>query len=218
MDLFPYLGNSKLNNFIYPNPLDSAGRFDPTGQVGSQGQQIYGCLGQKFKYSEAQAARVSDTTVGNLYNAEYQLVRISTGSLTLTDLVVGRPVFWSDKTKFEITPVASATALLAGVCICVLTSDNSKGDLMFIATKGDVGGLLKASSLTKASPLANDPTVLNIAASLATFDVLLDATGWTNVQLALRAGRVLEAWNGGAGTVKKLHLDNAYEVFGDGIR
>lgn len=218
MDLFKYIGNKKLNEFVFPNPLTSAGAFDPTNQTGSLGQEIYGCLGQKFKMSESEALKLSNTNVGILYNCEVQLVRISTGSLTLTDLIVGRPVFWSDKTKFEVTPVASATTLLAGVCICALTSSNAKGDIMYIVTRGDVGGLLKASSLTKASPLANDPTVLNIASSLATFDVLADATGWTNVQLALRAGRVLEAWNGGAGTVKKLHLDNAYEVFGKGVR
>lgn len=217
MDLFTLLGNKKLNEFVYPNPLDSAGRFNVTGNRGPEAQMAYGLLGSRFKFSEAQALKLSNTNVGTLYNCEIQIVRIDTGTITITDLIVGRPVFWVDKSKKLITSVASATTLLAGICPIVITSSNAKGDIIPIIVKGDCQVLLKASSLTKASPLANDPVVANISSSLATADVLADATGWTNVQLALRMGRVLEAWNGAAGTVKKMHLDNAYQVFNNGV-
>lgn len=216
MELFPFLGSKKLNDFIWPNPYDSAGLFDVT--KGIDDRQIVGLLGAEWQYSEGIAAKLSNTTNGTVYNSTLKLVRLDTGSLTVTDVIVGRPLFWVDKTKFTVTPVATATTLLAGIAITPLTSANAKGDLFLICVQGDVGVLLKASSLTKASPVGNDPAVLNIASSLATADTLADATGWTNVQLALRIGRVIEAWNGAAGTVKKVHLDNAYRVYRDGVK
>lgn len=219
MDLLSYLGpTGKINDFIYPNPLDSAGRFVIDDKTGPQKQMIYGLLGSRYKFSEGAALKRSNTTKGTIYNCEMQMVRIdpSFGTVLLTDIIVGRPLFWTDKTKFLVSPLATATSLLAGISPVVMTSSNAKGDIIPLIVRGDVGIKLKAS-LTKASPLANDPLVLSIASSLATGDVLLDATGWTNVQLALRVGRVLSALNGLDGTVVKCHLDNAYQVYNSGI-
>lgn len=219
MELLNYLGTKKLNDFIFPNPLDSSGRFNfsAEGKLGPLAAQIYGLLGARYKFSEATGLKLSNTNVGTIYNCETQLVRVDTGTLTLTDIIVGRPMFWVDKKKFLVTPVASATTLLAGISPCLFTSANAKGDMFPLVVRGDVGALLKATSLTKASPVGNDPVVLNIASSLATADVLADATAWTNVQMALRIGRVITALNGLAGTVAKIHLDNAYQVYRDGI-
>lgn len=220
MELVNYLGTKKLNDFIFPNPLDSAGRFNfgAEGKLGPLAAQIYGLLGARFKYSEKQALKLSNTLVGILYNCEVQMVRVdpSFGTVTLADIIVGRPLFWTDKTKFLVSPLASATALLAGISPVVMTSANAKGDIIPLIVRGDVGVKLKAA-LTKASPLANDPLVLNITANLGTGDVILDATAWTNVQMALRIGRVLSALNGLDGTVVKCHLDNAYQVYRDGV-
>lgn len=218
MDLFSYIGTGKLNDLIIPNPLDSSGRFDVTGKLGPLAQELYGMLGQRFKFSEAQALKLSNTNKGTLYNCEIQMVRVDPnfGTVLLTDIIVGRPLFWSDKTKRLVTPLASATALLAGISPVVMTSANAKGDIIPLVVKGDVGVKLKAA-LTKASPLGNDPLSLNVTANLGTGDVLADATAWTNVQMALRMGRVLSALNGLDGTVVKCHLDNAYQLFNNGV-
>lgn len=216
MDLVEYLGTKKLNELILPNPYNSAGVIDIA--AGKHNERGRGFLGQRFRLSEKQGLKQSNTTIGTIYGCVVMLVRIQPdfGTVLITDIDVGRPLFWSDKKKFEVTPLASATAQLAGISLVGLTSANAKGDIIPIVIHGDVGVLL-AASLTKASPVANDPVVLSIASNLATADVLADATSWTNVQMALRIGRVIEAWNGGAGTVKKMHLDNAYLIPNDGV-
>jgi hypothetical protein len=212
MDLVTYLGEGKLNEEIIP--VGTSVNIKTGGHL----TRGVGWLGQRVRISEKQALKLSNTTIGTLYGCEIQFVRIQPdfGTVALTDIVVGRPLFWNDTKKFFVTPLATATARLAGIAITVLTSANSKGDIIPIVVKGDVGVLLK-SSLTKASPVANDPVSLSIASSLGSADTLADATAWTNVQMALRMGRVIEAWNGAAGTVKKMHLDNAYEIPNDGV-
>lgn len=215
MELFPFLGGKKLNDFVWPNPFNSSGIFDVT--KGIDDRQIVGLLGARFKYSEAMAAKLSNTTVSTLHNFEAQLVRLDTGSLTVTDVIAGRPLFWVSKTNFTVTPVASATAEFAGISLVTLTSANAKGDIFMIGVAGNIPCKLKAA-LTKASPLANDPAVINVTASLGTIDVLADATGWTNVQMALRAGWVISALNSLDGTVVTINIDNAKRVYRDGVQ
>jgi hypothetical protein len=212
-DLIAYLGEGKLNELIIPRGISAT----PDIKTGGHLTRGIGFLGQEFRVSEKTGLKLSNTTVGTIYGCVIKMVRIQPdfGTVALTDIDVGRPLFWNDTKKFFVTPLASATAKLAGIAITNLAATNAKGDIIPIVVAGDVGVLL-AGALTKASPVANDPVLLNVAANLGSADVILDATGWTNVQMALRMGRVIEAWNGAAGTVKKMHLDNAYRIPFDG--
>ena len=215
MDLITYLGEGKLNELIIPRGTTAA----PNIKLGQHLIRGQGFLGQRIRLSETQALKMSNTTVGTLYGCEIQFVRIQPdfGTVTLTDIVVGRPLFWNDTKKFHVTPLATATARLAGIAITVLTSANSKGDIVPIVTHGDVG-ILMAAAITKTTVAINDPVVLSIASSLGSADVLADATGWTNVQLALRMGRMATALGtAGDATVVKCHLDNAYRIPNDGV-
>jgi|SRR6185295_5349368 len=217
MDLVEYLGTKKLNELIIENPYNSSGVLDIA--AGKHNQRGLGFLGQEFRLSEKQGLKQSNTTVGTIYSCVVKMVRVQPdfGTVALTDIVVGRPLFWNDTKKFFVTPLATATARLAGISLVTMTSANAKGDLIPIVVHGDVG-IKMAAAITKATVAINDPIVLSIASSLATVDVLADATGWTNVQLALRVGKMLTAiGTGGDGTVVKCYLDNADRIYNDGV-
>lgn len=209
MDFFDYLRTSKMNDFEEAYPTTTkVSDFIGTGPKGSS--PFYGLLGMKKKVDDTIAAKYSNTTVGTLKNGVYQLVRAKAG-ITVADWVVGRPLFWSDKSKFEVTTVAATTAEFAGVAISTLTTS---GTFKIIQVAGDAPGLL-AAALTKAAPAINDPVVLLVAANLATFDVELDATGWSNAIVKRWAGYLGEA--AVAGAVKKVHLSLAHVVQNRGI-
>lgn len=218
MNILQFLGTKKLNELIIAGDYVTG---SSTQHDVSKGPDRYtGLLGSEFTFSEKTALKLSNTTIGTLYGCTIKMVRVQPdfGTVALTDIIVGRPLFWNDKKKHFVTPLASATAQLAGIAITVLTSSNNKGDIIPIVVAGDVG-VLMAAAITKASPTVNDPAVLSIASNLGSADVLADATGWTNVQLALRMGRLIEALGtGGDGLVKKIHLDNAYRNPDDGIK
>lgn len=198
MDPYILLGNKKLNEVsLTPNTDPSVGPFWPKGFAGS-----------RFHLTTAMATKLSNTNVGTLRNGIYQFVRCRGA---LADWDVGRPLFWSDTNLFEVTSVAATTALLAGICISTPTT---LADYTYIQVYGDVGGLYDGT-LAKAVPALNDPVVLKIASSLATLDVFLDATGWTNVQEKLLVGRVNETVT--AGAIKRIILTEAVQVFNEGI-
>jgi hypothetical protein len=215
MDLVTYLGERKLNELIIPR--GTATKVDI-----SRGEHLnrgIGFLGQRVRLSEKQGLKLSNTTIGTLYSCEIQFVRIQPdfGTVNLADIVVGRPLFWNDTKKFFVTPLASITARLAGIAITNLTSANSKGDIIPIVTFGDVGILL-AAAITKASVAINDPIVLSVASSLGSADILADATGWTNVQLAVRMGKIITAIGAtGDATVQKCYLDAAQQIHVEGV-
>lgn len=215
MDLITYVGEGKLNELIIPRGTS----LNPDIKAGNHLLRGYGFLGQRVRVSEKQGLKLSNTAIGTIYSCEIQLVRIQPdfGTVALTDIVAGRPLFWNDTKKFFVTPLATATARLAGISLCTLTSANSKGDIIPIVTRGDVG-ILMAAAITKTTVAINDPIVLSIASSLGSADVLADATGWTNVQLALRMGKMLTAiGTGGDGTVVKCLLNNADQILNDGV-
>lgn len=215
MNLFQYLGTKKLNELILPNPYDSNGKLDVT-----QGPNRYlGLLGSEYKLSEKTALKVSNTTIGTLYSCVVKMVRIQPdfGTVALTDIIAGRPLYWNDTKKFTVTPLASLTAKPAGIAITNLTSANSKGDIIPIVVAGEVGALFIAE-VTKAAAAINDPVVNSIAANLGGCDVLADATGWTNVQMAARIGRMAQTFAADEeGAVFKIMLDNMFRITDDGV-
>lgn len=215
MNLIEYLGTKKLNELILENPYDSAGKVDIT-----KGPNRYiGLLGSEWKLSEKTALKQSNTTIGTLYGARYKLVRIQSdfGTVALTDIIVGRPMFWSNKKKHEVTPLASITAQLAGICVVKCTSANAKGDFIVICVEGECEVLMSAA-ITKATVAINDPVVMAVASNLGVGDVLADATGWTNVQLGVRIGKMISALGtGGDGLVARVYVNNCTYNFDDGV-
>lgn len=203
MDTFQYLGTKKFNDFQMPYP-------DLTDA--SAGPSIApGILGNRHKLSEAMALKLSNTNVGTLRQGTYQVVRTDPTAPTVANYVFGRPLFWADQKKFVVTYVAAATSLFAGICLGPVTT---AGNLIHICIGGDVGALY-AAALGKAVPALNDPVILSIASSLATVDVQLDATAFSNANLKLLVGRVNEAPV--VNQVKRIILTHAIQVFDEGI-
>lgn len=208
MDLFAYLRGAKLNK------VDEAyGTTDIT--KGPSPFVLGGLLGEKIKLSSSMALKLSDTTVGTLYGAEYQLCRLDPAqTATLANSKVGAPVYWVDRKLFKFTFDAAATSLLAGIAINV---PSAKGNVCFICTDGEVGALYANPTTKGAGADANDPVVAAIGGGVAVVDILADATGWTNVQKSLEVG--IAAEDPGAGNaVKRIILTHAVPAFNDGVR
>lgn len=198
MNPYLILGDRKLNDFS----------STPTNPFVEGPDFVKGFLGARFALTEKIALKLSNTNKGTLRNGIYQIVRVRGA---LVDWDIGRPVFWSDTNLFEVTSVAATTALLAGIC---LNTPDALGDYVYIQTYGDVGGLWDGT-LTKATPALNDPVILKIGSSLATLNVLADATAWTQVEKKLEVGRVNETVT--AGAVKRIILTRAIQIYNEGI-
>lgn len=213
MDAFNYVRSKKLNGFYetWPgSPRDVT--LGPTPQI------FQGLLGAEFKLSKASANKYSDSAVRTLQQGVYKIVRVNPG-ITNTQWVVGRPLFWVDEAAAvpTVTPVATTLVRQAGVAINTMSAaDALNGCITLIQISGVAPGLGRGTAFTKATPALNDPVVLSIAASLATLDVLADATGWTNVEKKLEIGRVYEAMV--LDTVKNFILTNSIPFNIDGIK
>lgn len=206
MDLFDYLRGAKLNNFE-----------EAYGEVVSDGPTPFpGLLGMRKKLDDATAAKFSDTNVGLCKNGIYQLWRSDPTIADVTKWVTGRPLFASlgSGGNFKATTVASTISIPIGVAIDPL---EEAGNLKIVQVYGDALGLWAAAS-TKVVPAIGDPMLLKIAASLADLEVILDATGWTNVQRKAYLGRVLEVpANPAASGVKRFFLDGAVQIYNRGV-
>lgn len=213
MDAFNYVRSKKLNGFYetWPgSPRDVT--LGPTPQI------FQGLLGAEFKLSKASANKYSDSAVRTLQQGVYKIVRVNPG-ITNTQWVVGRPLFWVDEAAAvpTVTPVATTLVRQAGVAINTLSAaDALNGCITLIQISGVAPGLGRGTAFTKATPMLNDPVVLSIASSLATLDVLADATAWTNVEKKLEIGRVYEAMV--LDTVKNFILNKAIPFNIDGIK
>jgi hypothetical protein len=185
MNVFDYIPQGKLNDVDIDWPAST------TAGITGGPQPLVGMLGEEFIYDETNALKLSNTTKGTLYACKIKLVRFLSTS-TASNLV-GRPVFWSNKKTYVVTPDAVATSAFAGIAITA----NGKGNMGYIVTAGEVD-LLFDAALTKAVPALEDPIVLKIGGGVATGDVQLDATGWTNAIQKLWVGYVRAAVTAGA--------------------
>lgn len=166
---------------------------------GSIIQGYPGMLGTKAYFDTAEALRLSDTTVGTLYEGVYQCVKVvATASGTVAR---GTVLFWSDIVNAVVTPDvadATVTGLIAGIAIGTIT----KGYYGIMQVDGEAS-IKFAASITKATPASGDLVVVDQAPTAAA-DVLADATGLTSVTAKGILGVALEAPVGGA--VKKVLL------------
>lgn len=165
MDFFDYLPQAKLNAVDKTYPTDA-----------TEISALVGMLGQKWDYDNKSALRFSKTSVGTLKWGEYQLVRLDPAMVVaIAGAVRGRPVFWSDESKFYVTCDAAANKKFAGFLLETVTA---KGNFTIIQVSGRCGALF-AAALTKATPAIMDICTLAISSSLASLDVLADATALT---------------------------------------
>lgn len=204
MHLFDVLPTAKLND------LD----LDWPGTDVTKGPNMWvSMLGERWQYSEKDAVKRSLTTRGHCGAGIYQMVR--THPTSTAALVVGRPLFWSDRKLFVVTPDITAAFLLpfAGVALNVPTT---KGNVVMMCVSGDVDGLFDAA-LTKAVPVINDLTILKHTGGIAAFDVTADATAETGALARLRNGiRVNEAVT--AGALSRIIIPRSAEIdFQNGV-
>lgn len=181
MNVFDLIPVGKLNDTDIDWPTD----------ITKGPQPLVGMLGEEFIYDESTALKLSNTTKGTLYACKIKLVRFASGS-TASNLI-GRPVFWSNKKSYIVTPDAATTSAFAGIAITAV----GKGNIGYIVTGGEVDVLFDGA-LTKGAPALGDPVTLKIAGGVATADVLADATTWTNTQLKAFIGEVRAAVVAGA--------------------
>lgn len=170
MDFFDWLPTAKLNDVDLTYPDDITLGISP----------IIGMLGQEWDYDDKFAKKFSKTSAATLRWGKYKLGRLDSSMTTaIGSAVRGRPVFWVDESKYIFTCDAAANKKFAGF---LLNSITVKGNVSVIQSFGRVGALF-AASLTKATPAIMDICTLSIGSSLATLDVLADATQPTMAQL-----------------------------------
>lgn len=210
MDLFDYLRKGKINTFEEPFPISTgSASFAAFGE--NVNSPFLGLLGMVKKLDDTTAAKFSNTATFTFRNGVYQLVRSDPTSV-VANWVLGRPVFWTSKTLYKVSPTAAdATVEFAGMALGPLTV---AGSFKIIQIDGEAPALLSAV-LTKAAPAINDPVVLKFAANLGDVDVELDATSWTNAILKRHIGFLDEAAT--AATVKRIVLTNARYARNRGI-
>lgn len=205
MNLFPWLPAGKVNK------VDSVYPSDITLGISS----LLSALGQKFKLDKTRAADLSDTTVATLGEGEFQVVRLDPSQTTaIGSAVRGRPVFWANETTFLVTCDAVLTSRFAGYLLEVVTA---KGNITIIQTAGRVGGLFDGT-LTKATPTVGNAIIFKIASTLATLDVLADATATTcAIHNQFRHVRSIVAATVTAGAVSEVWLENNLPLHDEGV-
>jgi hypothetical protein len=134
---------------------------------------VGGQLGDICPLTAAQAAQLSDTVIGTLYEGLYMYVQIDP-SATAAGTVRGQLTFWKDFENYIVSidaPSATTMSLFAGVALCVVT----KGNYGWIQTAG------KAS--VKFSAAVTDTTAGDLAivdqAPANTGNTIADATSVT---------------------------------------
>lgn len=155
------------NNPFIPSGGLNSGSFAQIGGPETVGQRFGGLLGQTWVASDADALKVSKTSVGTLYNGVYQLVKLGTA------VSRGEIVFWDTLANtgtqlFKVTHTVTAPAMFkAGIAIC----DGTSGEYAWIQVAGLASVLYRAA--------VTDTTIGNLvvqtSATTATADCLADA-------------------------------------------
>jgi hypothetical protein len=190
---------SNVNMFDYlpTHKLDEVDIEYPGNDVTKGPSMFPGLLGQRFDISQLLATKQL-TTAGRMGDGIIQYVRSSPTSTA--SIIVGRPVFWSDKIKNVVTPDAVATSELAGFPVSVPTT---KGNIIVICNFGEIAVLTK-NPLTKDPYAAGDLMFLDISGGVATIDVLADATALNNTNFDLVIAKAVSVV--AAGAVAKARL------------
>lgn len=205
MNLFPWLPAGKVNK------VDSTYPSDITLGISS----LLSALGQKFKLDKTRAAELSDTTVATLGEGVFQVVRLDPSQSTaIGSAVKGRPVFWADEATFKVTCDAVLTSRFAGFLLETVTA---KGNITIIQIAGRVGGLFDGT-LTKGTPTVGNAIIFKIASTLATLDVIADATAVTGaIHNQFRHARSIVAATVTAGAVSDVWMEDTLSLHDEGV-
>ena len=92
--------------------------------TGSEALFAKGEVGRIIYLDTAQAARLSSTGTGTLYEGHYQLVKFKSGSSASNAL--GQVVVWDDPANYQVTPDVTAATFgkIAGVTLNAVTKGN----------------------------------------------------------------------------------------------
>ena len=164
------------NNPFIPSGGLNSGSFAQIGGTETVGQRFGGLLGQTWVASDADALKVSKTSVGTLYGGVYQLVKLA------SNVSRGQIVFWdtlanNGTAQFKVTSTVTAPAMFkAGIAIC----DGTSGEYVWI----QVAGLASVLYGTVTSAILGN-LVIQTSATTATADAIADA-GASATALAIK--------------------------------
>jgi hypothetical protein len=157
---------STNNPWVPPGGLNSGSFAQLGGSTDAVGSRFGGLLGCKANYDNAAALKVSKTSIGTLYQGEYQLVKLA-ATILRGQILAWSPLALNGQSLFLVTPTVTAPAIFnAGIAICAGTS----GEYVWIQTRGLASVLY--GTVTSAV-LGN--VVTRTSLTTATADVIADA-------------------------------------------
>lgn len=161
---------SSNNPWISPSGFLNTGSFAQIGGTEPVGTRFQGMLGQTIVCSNADALKLSDTSVGTLYQGVYQLVKfnsaVARGALCFWDTLANNGL-----NDYEVTDVVTAAAVFkAGIAVCAMDS----GEYGWIQVAGLASGLFRASVTSKV--LGNLVVMTSLTDGL--LDAIADATDY----------------------------------------
>lgn len=182
---------SSNNPWISPSGNLNTGSFAQIGGTEPVGNRFQGMLGQTIVCSNADALKLSDSSVGTLYNGVYQLVKFSSA------IVRGQLVFWDTLANnglndYEVTStVTAATAFRAGVAL--FTDASASGKYGWIQVAGLANCLYGNSTVGTIGLAVIQATALDVPLlTVATVNTSADATAQLTEDLRAYIGVAYE--------------------------
>jgi hypothetical protein len=202
-----------LNDVNDPSPGVPLASSSASGSII---QPYFGLVGKRLVLTAAMASKLSDTTVGTLFEGIYQYVQVrSTASQAPAR---GGCVYWDDYENYIVTTDVGYSAFIAtgdnsGLFAGVLLSAPTKGNYCFIQIAGKANVLFKTPAVTKSVSGANaGDMVVQDATNSNRADVLANATGVTWATAKLQLGVAIASPTGNA--ISLVDLWNLRQVMG----
>lgn len=160
---------------------------------GTDGDLATGQLGHEIYLTRAEAALLSDTTIGTLREGTYKYVKTKT-TVTTTP-AKGLACVWSDKANFEVSVDVVGDPDVGNIAGVFISAPGNGKYCWIHVGDGQVFCAFKATQ-TKEPSFAGDAVVAGLDADNGLFDILADATavtfGTAATKLARWVGRLIE--------------------------
>lgn len=184
--LTPQLASSYLNN--ENNPSTSIGKTATGSPVNLPAQAYAGMLGKLYVIDDAEAARLSLTSVGTLRAGVYMCVITKAGSSAAP--AKGIAAFWDTSANGGVgNSVVTPDMAVTSSCVGIYINAPTKGNQCWIQVGGLATLLCKTSSVT--SNAIGDLCVFT-GGTTNTFDGIADATDYFTT--ALKFKDVMGQW------------------------